>query len=303
MDSNRFRGMGVALVTPFMSNGEIDYDQLAAIIEHVITGKADFIVVMGTTGETPTLSAAERVVVKRFVVEKNNGRVPLMLGLGGNCTHDVCTDLQTTDLEGYDAILSVAPFYNKPSQKGLFLHFKAISEASPLPVMLYNIPGRTGVNIFPDTVLSIASDCPNVFGIKEASGNIKQIEDIMVSRPSGFLVMSGDDALAYPIAALGGDGVISVAGNAFPEQFAEMIHNALNGEFPKARIIHEVFEPLYESLFTDGNPSGIKYVLSRLGLCKDVLRLPLVPVTATTASALDRAMASVMNPLHVQGND
>lgn len=277
MGNISLRGLGVALVTPFKPDMEIDFEALGRMVEHIVAGGADYIVVLGTTGETPTLSTEERKQIREFVKDKAAGRIPLVLGMGGNCTHALVSEIKQTDLTGYSAILSVAPFYNKPSQEGLYQHFAAIAKASPLPVILYNVPGRTGVNISAATTLRLAKEFDNVTAIKEASGNFKQIEEIINNKPERFQVISGDDALTYPLITLGAEGVISVVGNAYPEEFGRMVRLCLEGNFQEALPIHYGFTKLYDELFVDGNPAGVKALLHKLGMIDNVLRLPLVP--------------------------
>lgn len=277
MESISLRGLGVALITPFKPNFEIDYESLSRMVEHVVAGGVDYIVVLGTTGETPTLTAEERKTVREFVREKVNGRVPLVLGMGGNCTQSLVKEIEATDFTGYSAILSVAPFYNKPSQEGVYQHYAAIAKASPLPVVLYNVPGRTGVNISAQTTLRLAKDFSHICAIKEASGNFKQIEEIINNKPEHFQVISGDDALTYPLITLGAEGVISVVANAHPKEFGEMVRLCIAGNFQKALPIHYSFTKLYDELFVDGNPAGVKALLHKMGMIDNVLRLPLVP--------------------------
>ncbi|MDE6553404.1 MAG: 4-hydroxy-tetrahydrodipicolinate synthase [Muribaculaceae bacterium] len=279
-------GMGVALVTPFNSNKDIDFPALERVIDHVVDNGADFLVALGTTGETPALSAEEKKAVKDFVKKKADGRIPLVLGVGGNNTAEVVNQLKEYDLTGYSAILSVVPPYNKPSQEGIFQHFKAIAEASPLPVVLYNVPGRTGVNMTADTTLRLAREVPGIVGIKEASGDIHQIQRLLREKPDGFTVLSGDDGMTYPLMALGAQGVISVLGNAYPKEFAEMVHLCLEGNYIEAVDVHFKFRDIIRLLFTDGNPAGVKCVMHDMGLIENELRLPLVPVCEATAEAI-----------------
>ena len=293
MERISLRGMGVALITPFKSTKEIDFEALARMTAHVINGKADYIVVLGTTGETPALDPDERRQVREFVKKEVAGRVPLVLGMGGNCTHSLVEELRNSDLTGYSAILSVAPFYNKPSQEGLFQHFSAVAEASPLPVVLYNVPGRTGVNISAATTLRLAHKYENVIGIKEASGIFKQIEEIINHKPDNFQVISGDDAITYPLITLGAEGVISVVGNAFPREFGKMVRLCLDGRFQEALPIHYRFSRLYDELFVDGNPAGVKSLLHDMGLIENELRLPLVPTRMETGEELRILLAEL----------
>lgn len=293
MDTFQLKGMGVALVTPFKSDKTIDFEALSNIIKYVISGKADFIVVLGTTGETPVLFPEEKEEIRRFVVDRVAGRLPLVLGVGGNNTRAVCNELETLNLENYRAILSVVPFYNKPSQEGLFQHYREVAKASPLPVILYNVPGRTGVNMTAATTLRIASEIDNVIGVKEASGNFIQIEEIIKNKPDSFNVISGDDAITYPLMTLGATGVISVIGNAFPLEFRRMVRLCLEGRYHDALPIHFRFTELFNLLFVDGNPAGVKCALNALGLCENELRLPLVPTRMSTNEKIHRLIASL----------
>lgn len=293
MDTFRLRGLGVALITPFKENKEIDYSALDRMIEHLIDSDVDYIVVLGTTGETATLTPDERTKIRRHVVNKVNGRLPLVIGMGGNCTSSLVEEIKNADHSGYSAILSVAPFYNKPSQEGLFRHFSMIAEASPLPVILYNVPGRTGVNISAATTLRLANKYHNIIAIKEASGNFKQIEEIIHNRPEGFEVISGDDALTYPLLSLGAEGVISVVGNAFPKEFGRMVRLCLEGRFNEALPIHHKFSRLYDELFVDGNPAGVKSLLHDMGFIENELRLPLVPTRIETSEELRKILAEL----------
>lgn len=277
-----FQGMGVALITPFKTDKSIDFDALAKLIEYQIKGGADFFVVLGTTAETPTLTPDERKQVREFVAERVNDRVPLVIGCGGNCTRSVVEELQSMDLSAYSAVLSIVPYYNKPSQQGMYEHFKAIAQASPLPIILYNVPGRTGANMTAETTLRLANDFPNIAAIKEASGNMTQMDDIIKHKKEDFLVFSGDDGIAFPLITLGAVGVISVIGNAFPREFSRMVRLALDGQYDPARIIHHKFTDLFSLLFVDGNPAGVKCVLNAMGFIENELRLPLVPTRLTT---------------------
>lgn len=279
-------GMGVALVTPFTKNKDIDFHALKRVIDHIVDNGADFIVVLGTTGETPTLSQEEKVQLKSFVKDTVNGRVPLVIGFGSNNTAEIVRRLKEEDLSGYSAILSVVPAYNKPSQEGIYCHFKAVAEASPLPVILYNVPGRTGVNMTADTTLRLAREVPGIIGIKEASGNIHQIQRLLREKPDGFTVLSGDDGMTYPLMTLGAQGVISVLGNAYPKDFAEMVHLCLEGNYIEAVDYHFKYRELIGLLFADGNPAGVKCVMHDMGLLENELRLPLVPVGEKTASEI-----------------
>ena len=277
-----FSGLGTALVTPFCENGDIDYDALSRIIEYQITGGADFLCILATTAETPTLTLQEKAELRSFITRQVRGRLPIIAGCGGNSTRAVCEELSATDWEGINAILSVVPYYNKPSQEGLFQHFTTIGKASPLPVMLYNVPSRTGVNMTADTTLRIARECENVIAIKEASGDMEQIRRIIEQCPEHFKVFSGDDALALDIMRMGGEGVISVIANGMIREFAEMIHLAQEGQFEDATSINSRFAPLYPLMFCDGNPAGIKALMSQKGMLENTLRLPLVTATQQT---------------------
>ncbi len=281
-----FLGMGVALVTPFTQNKEIDFPALKRVIDHVADNGADFLVVLGTTGETPALSAKEKTDIKNFVRDQTEGRIPLVIGIGGNNTAEIVEQLKTEDLSGYSAILSVVPPYNKPSQDGIFYHFKAVAEASPLPVILYNVPGRTGVNMTADTTLRLAHEVPGIIGVKEASGDIHQIQRLLREKPDSFVVLSGDDGLTYPLMALGAQGVISVLGNAYPKEFSDMVHLCLEGNYIEAVDYHFKFRDITRLLFADGNPAGVKCVMHDMGLIENELRLPLVPVSDATASQI-----------------
>ena len=276
MDKMYFHGLGVALVTPFMENGAVDFAAVAKIVDNLVEGGVDYILVLGTTGETPTLTTDERKALIRFVRERVAGRVQLMVGVGGNCTRDVVATLRTWDLSGYDAVLSVNPYYNKPNQEGLYQHFKAIAEASPLPIMLYNIPGRTGVNMAPETIARLAKDCPNIIGIKEASGNLEQMERIKALTPSDFLLISGDDGLTVEVIKRGGVGVISVLANAYPAETKEVVSLALDGNTEKAEQKLQALDGIISALFEEGNPVGIKTALHLKGICSNTMRLPLV---------------------------
>lgn len=276
MERTIFKGLGVALVTPFMENGAIDFAAVAKIVDNLIAGGVDYILVLGTTGETPTLSTDERKALIRFVRDRVAGRVKLMVGVGGNCTHDVVKTLRTWDLRGYDAVLSVNPYYNKPNQEGLYQHFKAIAEASPLPVMLYNIPGRTGVNMAPETIARLATDCDNIIGVKEASGNLEQMEQIKALTPSDFLLISGDDGLTVEVIKRGGVGVISVLANAYPAETKEVVSLALDGNTEEAEQKLKALDGIISSLFEEGNPVGVKTALYLKGVCTNTMRLPLV---------------------------
>lgn len=288
INRNKFKGTGVALVTPFQSNGKIDLKSLSRLVEHIIKGRCEYLVVLGTTGESVTLDKEEKAAVVKHVIETANKRVPVVLGMGGNNTGELLSSLEKQDFKGIDAILSVSPYYSKPSQRGIYQHYKAIAEASPVPVILYNVPGRTASNMLPETTIQLASDFKNIIGIKEASGNIEQCMKIIKNRPKDFLVISGDDALTLPIVACGGDGVISVVANAFPKGFSEMTRLAMQGDVAAARKHHYKLTDIIEQLFADGNPGGIKAALSILKVCPDHVRLPLVNVNDSVRQKLEQ---------------
>lgn len=293
--SDFIKGTGVAVVTPFHDSGNIDFGSFEKIIEHLITGSVNYIVALGTTGESVTLSRDEKTAVLDFVVETVNGRIPVVAGIGGNNTQEVINTIRSTSFEGVSAILSVCPYYNKPQQKGLYNHFKAIAGTSPVPVILYNVPGRTNVNLSAETTLKLAMDFTNIIGIKEASGNFLQIMEILQDKPNGFVVISGDDALTLPMIALGAEGVISVVANAFPKEFAEMVNLCLKGKFNKARVFHYHLLKFTNALFADGSPSGIKAALEIKGLCKSTVRLPLVKVNKNIHAAIAEQIESISN--------
>ena len=291
MDRTIFKGLGVALITPFTANGAVDFAAVAKIVDNLIEGGVDYILVLGTTGETPTLTADERKALIRFVRDRVAGRVKLMVGVGGNCTRDVVATLEKWDLSGYDAILSVNPYYNKPNQEGLYQHFKAIAEASPLPVMLYNIPGRTGVNMTPETIARLANDCENIIGVKEASGNLEQMEQVKALTPSDFLLISGDDGLTVDVIKRGGVGVISVLANAYPAETKEVVELALAGNIDEAEKKLQALDAIISSLFEEGNPVGVKTTLYLKGVCSNTMRLPLVPGSETLQAKIKKLIA------------
>jgi 4-hydroxy-tetrahydrodipicolinate synthase len=278
--------MGVALVTPFGHDEQIDFEALTRLVEYQVQNGTDYLVVLGTTAETPTLSDEEKEEIIRRIVAQVRRRIPIVLGVGGNCTRRVVEKLQQNRFHGIDAILSVVPYYNKPSQEGIYQHYKAIAAASPLPVILYNVPGRTGVNMTAQTTLRIAREFEHVIAVKEASGNITQMDDIIKHKPARFQVISGDDGITFPLIALGAVGVISVIGNAFPQEFSRMVRLALAGDYANARIIHSRFAELFELLFVDGNPAGVKSMLNLMGFIENKLRLPLVPTRIPTSEKI-----------------
>lgn len=295
MERISLRGMGVALATPFNDDFSVDFDALARLVDHQIEGGADYLVVLATTSEVVTLTCPERNEVARFVARHVAERIPLIMGMSDNCTARIAGHITEVDFTGYSAILSVVPFYNKPSQEGIYRHFKAIAEASPLPVVLYNVPSRTGKNMEAATALRLANEFPDkIIGVKEASGDMKQIAEIIAGKPDGFQVVSGDDALTLRLIRMGAEGVISVIGNALPHVFGKLVHLALdNFDNPIANEIDQRLQPLDRALFAEGNPSGLKCLLSHMGLAKDVLRLPLVPVSDMTRKDIALALAAV----------
>ena len=295
MARNIFKGLGIALITPFSEDGSVDYKSLMRLVEYQLANGADFLCILATTGETPTLTKEEKQKIKDMVVSLVNGRVPILMGCGGYNTAAIVEELKTGDFQGIDGILSVCPYYNKPSQEGLYQHFKAIAEASKLPVVLYNVPGRTGVNMKAETTVRLARGCQNIVAIKEASGNLEQIDEIIKNKPRGFEVLSGDDALTFPMISCGAVGCISVIGNALPREFSKMIRLQMKGEYDSARKIHHRFQDLFSLLFVDGNPAGVKCMLSEMGYIQNRLRLPLVP---TRISTLQR-MSEIMKELKI----
>ncbi len=280
--THKFRGTGVALITPFDNNGNVDYPALENLIEHVIKGGVDYLVALGTTSEAPTLSADEKLDVLAFIIKKCNKRLPIVCGIGGNNTQEVIHQLTSYPLDGVDAILSVAPYYNKPSQEGLYQHFKAIAGATSMPIILYNVPGRTSSNILPATALRLASEFKHIIAIKEASGNMGQCMELVKNAPAHFAILSGDDDLILAQIALGMQGIISVAANCFTKDFTQVVNMALVNEFDKARKVHYKLLNGIGLLFTEGNPAGVKCVLEHMKICKNTLRLPLVPVSKDT---------------------
>jgi 4-hydroxy-tetrahydrodipicolinate synthase len=278
---NKLKYTGVAIITPFKKNSEVDYDALGNLIEYLINNQVEYIVSLGTTGETPTLSKNEKQEIARFTLEKINDRVPLVIGIGGNNTKEVINNLSDYPMENITAVLSTSPYYNKPSQEGIFQHYKAIAEASAKPVILYNVPGRTGTNISAETTLRLAHECKNIGGIKEASGNMIQCMHILRNKPDDFLVVSGDDHVALPLIACGIDGVISVAANCFPKDFSDMIRFALQNDFANASQLQYKLLEGFDLLFAENNPAGVKAFLYEMKLIENELRLPLVPLSTT----------------------
>ena len=290
MKQNIFRGLGVALITPFTESGEVDYNALGNLVEYQISNGADFLCILATTSESPCLSKQEKLDIQHFIVNLVDRRVPIVIGCGGNNTLALADELKNGDFNGIDGILSVCPYYNKPTQEGLYQHFKTLACATELPVILYNVPGRTGINMTAETTLRLANDCENIVAIKEASGNLEQIDDILKNKPEGFAVLSGDDSLTFPMLAGGAEGVISVIGNALPKEFSQMISLEQEGKYEEAVKIHHSLTELYKLLFVDGNPAGVKAVLTEMGYIKNVLRLPLVPARETTIQKISQSL-------------
>ena len=290
-----FRGLGVAVVTPFTLDGAVDYPALRRLIRYQLDSGVDFLCILATTGETPCLTLDEKNKITELVKEENKGLVPILKYCGGNNTAAVIEEMKATDWSGIDGILSICPYYNKPSQEGLYQHFKAIASASPLPVVMYNVPGRTGVNMKAETTVRLANDCENIVGIKEAAGSLEQVDEIIKGKPDRFDIISGDDALTFSMIASGAAGVISVIGNALPREFSRMIRLEFQGEYEAARRIHHMFTELYSLLFVDGNPAGVKALLNDMGYIENVLRLPLVPTTIKTKEK----MADILKEIRI----
>lgn len=296
MSGINLRGVGVALITPFKEDESVDYDALIRLVDYQIQNNTDYLVVLGTTGETPTLTEDEKAKITETVINRVAGRIPIVLGVGGNNTKAVVDRLKSDPLEGVDAVLSVVPYYNKPSQEGIYQHYKAIAQASKLPVILYNVPSRTGVNMTAETTLRIANEFSNVIAIKEASGDMNQMDEIIKRKPELFDVISGDDGVTFPLITLGAIGVISVIGNAFPREFSRMTRLALEGDYQSALTIHHSFSELFSLLFVDGNPAGVKCMLHMMGYIENKLRLPLVPTRITTFEKI----RLVLNELNIK---
>ena len=292
---NKFSGTGVAIVTPFRTDTSVDFKSLGNLVENLISKGIDYLVVLGTTGESVTLNKAEKKAVVNYVVDINSGRVPIVVGIGGNNTGEILTQIKKSHFDGIDAILSVAPYYNKPTQKGLFLHYEMIADTCPVPVILYNVPGRTGVNMKAKTTLELATKSKNIVAIKEASGDLDQIVRIMKNKPDGFQVISGDDSLTIPSIAEGGVGVISVLANAFPAEISKLVSSALKGNFKEACNIHFKFTELLDLLFVDGNPAGIKAILHQMKYLSNSLRLPLTPVEQETYDKISKLILHSLN--------
>ena len=275
----KLRGTGIAIVTPFNDDGVIDWESFQKLINFWIEGKVEYLVALGTTGESPTIHGDEKQKVFSFVADVSAGRIPLVAGIGGNDTNDVLNGFKNFDLKGYDAILSVSPSYNKPNQEGIFQHYKMLDAHAPLPIIMYNVPSRTGQNVAAETQVRIANECTNIIGTKEASGDFTQIMQIIKNKPKDFMVISGDDLIALPMIACGGWGVISVVANAYPQDFAEMIRLCLGGRFNEALPLHYKYVDIIASMFAEGSPSGVKAYLAEMGLCSDSVRLPVWPVS------------------------
>lgn len=288
-----FRGTGVALVTPFNADQSVDYAGLSKLVDHVIDNGVNYLVALGTTAETPTLSEDEKKQILAHIVKHNAGRVPVVCGLGGNNTAELVRQIESYDLSGVSAILSVSPYYNKPTQEGIYQHFKAVAQATALPVILYNVPGRTAGNILPATAARLAKECSNIVAIKEASGNMVQFMEYVQAMPKGFQLLSGDDNLVLPQIAVGFDGVISVAANCFTKDFTAMVNAALAGDFSTGKTLHYKLLKGIDLLFAEGNPAGVKCVLQEMNICKDTLRLPLVNVSDNTADSIQAFVKSL----------
>lgn len=296
MTENQIKGMGVALITPFKEDESVDYQALLRLVDHQMQNGTDFLCILGTSAETPTLTEDEKIRIREMVVERVAGKMPIIMGVGGNNTRALTSYLEKEKLEGIDGILSVVPYYNKPSQEGIYQHYKAISESTDKKIVLYNVPGRTGVNMTAETTLRLANDFENVIAVKEASGNMTQIDDIIKNRPEGFNVISGDDGITFPLITLGAVGVISVIGNAFPREFSRMVRLAMEGDYSNALTIHHRFTELFKLLFVDGNPAGVKAMLNAMGMIENRLRLPLVPTRITTFEA----MRNILTELNIK---
>jgi len=294
---DKFKGTGVALVTPFNVNGKVDYKGLQKLVEFQINNGTNYLVVQGTTGESVTLTNDEKIAVLDYIIEINAGKLPILLGVGGNSTSDVCNKIKFFSDYKIDGFLSVSPYYNKPSQQGIYEHFKSISNSTSLPIIIYNVPGRTSSNITADTTVQLAKDFKNIVGVKEASGNLEQIMNIILKKPDNFLVISGDDALTLGHILVGGDGVISVIANAFPKRFSTMVNAALNENLDLAKEKHYELLEIIHYLFVDGNPAGIKYLLKLINICSDYVRLPLVGVSEETSKKLYSLTASIDDTL------
>jgi 4-hydroxy-tetrahydrodipicolinate synthase len=293
MTKQTFTGTGVAIVTPFQQNGEIDFPALKKLVQYLTDGGVEYLVVLGTTGESATLNKEEKQSIFSYVSEVNAGKLPLVAGIGGNDTKETIKSFSSFNLEGYDAILSVSPYYNKPSQEGLYQHYKALSETSPLSLIMYNVPGRTGMNVSAETTIRIAEDCRNIIATKEASGNFDQIMQIIKYKPKDFGMISGDDGITLPMIALGGQGVISVVANAYPAIFSKMVRLCLAGDYAAARPMHYMLTDIIHTLFAEGSPSGVKAYLSEMGICGNYFRLPVVPVSEKMMDRIKALKAAI----------
>jgi len=289
----KFTGTGIAIVTPFLENGKIDWDSFKKLTEFWIRGKVEYIVVLGTTGESATIHGEEKQQVFSFVNEAVKGRLPLVAGIVGNDTSEVINNFGEFDLKGYDAILSVSPYYNKPNQEGLFQHYKALDAATPLPIIMYNVPSRTGMNVTADTQLRIARECKNIFATKEASGNFEQINQIIKYKPDEFMVISGDDPITLPMIACGAEGLISVVANAYPKDYSDMVRLCLAGKLNEAQKLHYKYTDIIASMFAEGSPSGVKAYLAEMGLCKNTFRLPVYKITDKLYQKIKELMKTV----------
>ncbi|WP_300603530.1 4-hydroxy-tetrahydrodipicolinate synthase [Niabella sp.] len=289
----KFTGTGIAIVTPFNEDRTIDWASFEKLIHFWIENKVEYLVAIGTTGESATQTREEEQEVFDFVKQVTAGRVPLVAGVGGNDTREVLEAFENMKLDGYDAILSVSPYYNKPRQEGIYQHYKALNDAAPLPIIMYNVPGRTGMSVSVETTLRIAHDCKNIFATKEASGSFEQVNQIMKNKPADFMLISGDDAITLPMIACGASGLISVVANAYPKEYAAMVRFCLAGKFEEARPLHLKYLDMVDALFKEGSPSGVKYVLNKMGYCKNVMRLPVVPVSQAHEAHIDQLMAAI----------
>lgn len=289
----QFRGTGIAIVTPFLEDGTIDWEAYKKLIHFWIENKVEYLVVLGTTGESATIHGDEKQAVFSFVKNEVAGRLPLVAGIGGNDTAEVIEGFKQFNLEGYSAILSVSPYYNKPNQEGLFQHYKALDAATPLPIIMYNVPGRTGMNVSADTTIRIARECKNIFATKEASGNFDQVNQIIKYKPAEFMVISGDDPITLPMIAAGAEGLISVVANAYPKEYAEMVRLCMDGKFAEAQQLHYKYTDIIASMFAEGSPSGVKAYLSEMGLCKNTFRMPVWPVSEKHMEKIRELMKGV----------
>jgi 4-hydroxy-tetrahydrodipicolinate synthase len=290
---DQFRGTGIAIVTPFNEDNSIDWDSFSKLINFWIENKVEYLVVLGTTGESGTIHGAEKQEVFSFVAKEVAGRLPIVAGIGGNDTAEVIDGFESFNLDGYSAILSVSPYYNKPNQEGLFKHYKALNAATPLPIIMYNVPGRTGMNVSADTTLRIARECKNIFATKEASGNFDQINQIIKYKPAEFMVISGDDPITLPMIACGAEGLISVVANAYPKEYSDMVRLCMEGKYAEALPLHLKYIDIIASMFAEGSPSGVKAYLSEMGLCKNTFRLPVWPVSEKHQEKIKELMKEV----------